>query len=284
MINELEFLVAAAAIGKSVLDGEGVGADFCGNFRPEFELRSVEHSFVHSSANFDPIRRLCFEDYLDFRGGNVPNFAVQSEVHCGFVSRVVHEAVFARMPGGFQTATRQPFVEAFEPAKPAAALEVDVSWVNEFFDGRVPSEPDVAHNDFVDAHAARGNDGKAQAPVVHFDEVYPFLLASAENGFSDGPFCLHGQLQIAVVSVPMFHSDVVLSADQSFLNGGGGHNGDWKRNKRGDKRKLFHRRPKRAFTVALPFSIFAKGAGYSSRRRQCNLFSPIFPDASRIML
>lgn len=147
-----------------------------------------------------------------------------------------------------------------------------MSRVNEFFDGRVPAESDVAHNNFVDAHAACGNDGKAQAAVVHFNEVHSFLLASAENGFSDRPLCLHGQLQIAVVSMPMFHSDVVLSADQSFLNGGGGHNGDVRGNERGDKRKLFHRRPKRFSTVALHFSIFAKTEEYFSRLRQFNLF------------
>ena len=149
--------------------------------------------------------------------------------------------------------------------------------VNEFFDRRVPAKANIAHNDFVDAHASCGNDGKAQAAVVHFNEVHSFLLASAENGFSDRPFCLHGQLRIAVVSLPMFHSDVVLSANQSFLNGGGGHNDDVRQKKRGDKRKLFHRRPKTVSAIALSFSILAKAEEYPSLCCPFNLFLSDFP-------
>ena len=122
------------------------------------------------------------EDF-DFAGGNVADFAVKGEVHFGFVAGVGDEFVFAGMAGEFESATDDVFVETFEPAEAAAALEVDVLGMDNFFDGRIPAETDAGHFDARDAHAACGDDGEGEFAVVDGDDVHAFLFSAVKGGF-----------------------------------------------------------------------------------------------------
>lgn len=135
VIDHLEFLIVRAEVVHSIFDAEFVGAGFGGDIGPEFEFRTVEHAFVHATANVNAFGRGGIDKDLNFAGRNVADFAVKREIHFGFVAGVGDEFVFAGMAGEFESATDDEFVETFEPTEPAAALEIDVLRVDDFFDG-----------------------------------------------------------------------------------------------------------------------------------------------------
>ena len=79
------------------------------------------------------------------------------------------------MPRELQSATHHPLVEAFQPAKAASALKVDVFGMHHALDGRVPTESQVTFADVEDAHATGRNHRNGQVAVVYGDQGYIVL-------------------------------------------------------------------------------------------------------------
>ena len=80
------------------------------------------------------MRRLRVDDHLDLRGRDVADAPVERQVHLCHFAGVVDEAVLTRMAGPFEPATNHPFVEALEPAEPAAILQVDLARMDNLLD------------------------------------------------------------------------------------------------------------------------------------------------------
>ena len=146
---------------------------------------------------------------------------MQREVHLAFRTGVGDEFILARMTGVLEAAPRHPFVEPFNPAETAAALEVDEFRMHHLLDRRIPAQPHIAKVYIEDAHAARGDHSKAQSAVVHLDNLHPLLFAALQDTLANvalGLAAVSGQ--IAGDHLPTAHAIPLGRIRESFLEWG----------------------------------------------------------------
>ena len=104
---------------------------------------------------------------------------MQREVHLAFRTGVGENS---SLPDGRRTraAPRHPFVEPFNPAETAAALEVDEFRMHHLLDRRIPAQPHIAKVYIEDAQPRVGIALNAVA-VVHLDNLHPLLFAALQD-------------------------------------------------------------------------------------------------------
>ena len=221
MINEHEFLILRAAIGKRVAEGEGVGAGHGTDLRPQLELRSEEHALIHAPAYADGVWRLAVHRHDHFAGGDVRNLAVQREIHLAGGSGVGDEFVLARMPGKLQAAARHPFVEALNPAEAAAAFEVHKLRMHDFLDRRIPTQPHITKIDIENSHATRGNYTEAQIAVIYLYDFHPLLFAALQDPLPNMPLGIaFVARQVARDHLPVANAIPLLGIGENLLERG----------------------------------------------------------------
>ena len=134
-----------------------------------------------AAPDADAIR--CFpvhrHDYL--RRRDVTDLAVQRQVHHRLVADIVDEIVLARVPRERQAAAHQPFIETVEPAQAAPIVQVDVAWVDDLLNRRIPAQTHVTQLDIEHAHTAGRDHAKLQPTVVHLDQIDSLLLAAVQS-------------------------------------------------------------------------------------------------------
>ena len=124
-------------------------------------------------------------DYL--RRRDVTDLAVQRQVHHRLVADIVDELVLARVPRERQAAAYQPFVETVEPAQAAPVAQVDVAWVDDLLNRRIPAQTHVTQLDIEHAHTAGRDHAKLQPTVVDLDQIDALLLAAVQSALVDRP-------------------------------------------------------------------------------------------------
>ena len=181
------------------------------------------------------MRWVAVDHHFDFRGRDVGDAPVQSQVHFRFVSDVVDEFVLAGMAGIFEAAADQPFIETLEPAESTAALEIDKLRMNHLFHRRVPPQPQITRLDLQDTHAAGRYDREAKSAVVHNNDIDALLFPSVEREFAHGPTTGLFEFQIPLGDLPCVRVNVVFDAGQRLAKGLGARGGTKARGGHGKK-------------------------------------------------
>ena len=181
------------------------------------------------------MRWVAVDHHFDFRGRDVGDAPVQSQVHFRFVSDVVDEFVLAGMAGIFEAAADQPFIETLEPAESTAALEIDKLRMNHLFHRRVPPQPQITRLDLQDTHAAGRYDREAKSAVVHNNDIDALLFPSVEREFAHGPAAGLFEIQLPLGNFPRVCVNVVFDAGQRVAKRLGGLGGNKARASHGEK-------------------------------------------------
>ena len=66
-------------------------------------------------------------------------------------------------------------------------MQVDVAWVDDLLNRRIPAQTHVPHRDIEHAHTAGRDHAKLQPTVVDLDQIDALLLAAVQSALVDRP-------------------------------------------------------------------------------------------------